>query len=212
MKDTLKMVAAIVIFAVIACSGLAVVYQKTKPTIDDRKEKDLNNALAELFPQATSNELLKSALESPDSSVKIGDVYKVEQNGKTIGLAVNASSGGFQADITILVGIESDGKITGIKILQQSETPGLGANASKKTYFVDKSTKTTFYEQFAGKTVSDAMSVTKDGGDIIAITAATITSRAVTKIVKNAAEAGAKWLSSNANAAPAAQDVQGGVN
>jgi electron transport complex protein RnfG len=78
-----------------------------------------------------------------------------------------------------------------VKILEHQDTPGLGANAASPTYYVDKAAKLTFYGKFAGKPVSDPF-VAKE--DVAAITASTITSRAVSSVVKAAGTAAAVWL------------------
>jgi electron transport complex protein RnfG len=196
MKDTVKMIAAIVIFAVVACAGLAVVVEKTTPAINENKARTTADALAGLFPDATGNSLIAGGLQATEDGVTLGDVYKMEKDGKLIGLAVTSSSFGFNADVKALVGVGVDGKITGVKILENTDTPGLGANAGKETYYVDKPNKITFYGQFAGKS-ADGLAVQKDGGSIVAITASTITSRGVTKLVRGAAVAGANWLEKN---------------
>ncbi|GHV19652.1 electron transport complex subunit G [Spirochaetia bacterium] len=201
MKDTVKMVAAIVIFAVVACSGLAIVYEKTKPVIENNQKQILTDALSGLFPvlnNGANEDVIAGGLKSNIDGVTLGDTYKIVQNGQVLGVAVTGVSGGFQDNITALVGIDTEGKITGVKVLQIADTPGLGANAAKATYFVDKPNKITFYGQFAGKSAADNLAVTKDGGNIAAITASTITSRAVTKLVKSAADAGSGWLAQNA--------------
>jgi electron transport complex protein RnfG len=89
------------------------------------------------------------------------------------------------------VGVGADGKISGVKILEHSDTPGLGANADSKNYYVDRANGIHFYDQFAGKSASDPFEPKQD---VIAITAATITSRAVAASVKAAAEAAMTWF------------------
>jgi electron transport complex protein RnfG len=89
------------------------------------------------------------------------------------------------------VGVSAEGVITGIKILEHADTPGLGANAASPSYFVNRAEGITFYGQFAGKAVADPFEV-KD--DVIAITASTITSRAVTAAVKAAGKGVLAWL------------------
>jgi electron transport complex protein RnfG len=79
----------------------------------------------------------------------------------------------------------------GVRVLANTDTPGLGANSASPTYFVDKVKKVTFPGQFAGKPLSDSFEVKKD---IEAITAATITSKALAKIVKAAGDAAGAWL------------------
>ena len=83
-----------------------------------------------------------------------------------------------------MVGVDVDGVITGLRVLSHSETPGLGALA----------TDPSFYEQFVGK--SGAIKVEKDGGDIVAITSSTITSRAVS----DGADEAVKWVEANGGA------------
>ncbi|MDR2098050.1 MAG: RnfABCDGE type electron transport complex subunit G [Spirochaetaceae bacterium] len=197
MKDTIKMTTALVLFAAVACAGLAVVYDSTSKTIAERQKKDLDDALKGLFPSGDEFSEIGGGLSSADSKVSIADSYTVKSGGKLIGIAVTASSGGFQADITALVGVDTSGTISGVKILQISDTPGLGANAAKANYYVNKPKKLTFYGQFSGMKADGNIAVKKDGGDVDAITASTITSRAVSLIVKNAAAAGAKWLAAN---------------
>jgi electron transport complex protein RnfG len=192
-KDTIKMVAALVIFATVACVGLAFVYEGTKPVIAERTKAGLDAALKEIFPDADGFDEARG-LASGDSAVRFDAAYSAKKGGQIRGVAVQAVSGGFNDDITVLVGIASEGGVTGVKILANTETPGLGANAAKPNYYVDKADGITFYGQFKGMTVMDNIAVRQDGGDVTAITAATITSRAVASIVREAANAGAMWL------------------
>ncbi|HHY45668.1 MAG TPA: FMN-binding protein, partial [Firmicutes bacterium] len=90
--------------------------------------------------------------------------------------AVKVSSPGYGGPIDAIVGISTDGKVTGVTIIGQQETPGLGSNVSGKR----------FREGFLGKDVSRPIKLKKDGGDIDAITGATISSRAVTRGVASA--------------------------
>ena len=75
--------------------------------------------------------------------------------------------------------------------MELSDTPGLGANAASPNYFVEKGSLKTFYGQFAGKSVTDPFEAK---GDVLAITAATISSRSISLIVKTAGTAGKAWL------------------
>lgn len=93
------------------------------------------------------------------------------------GWVVQAAPSGFGGTISMVVGINSDGTVSGVSIIKMSETSGLGANASKDS----------FRSQFVGQT--GPLAVSKDGGSIDALTGATITSRAVTKGVNSALSA-----------------------
>ena len=100
-------------------------------------------------------------------------------NGQFQGAAVKTSEGGFGGKIDMMVGFLADGTIKGTSVLSHAETPGLGANMTGKfkDQFVDKNPNT--YQ----------LIVKKDGGDVDAITAATITSRAFSKAVDKAYKA-----------------------
>ena len=94
-------------------------------------------------------------------------VYKGES-----GYAVQVAPVGFDGAITMMVGVDFEGKVLGISVISHTETAGLGAVAA-----ADTSAGENFRNGFEGK--SGSVSVTKDGGEIAAITGATITSRAV---------------------------------
>ncbi len=118
----------------------------------------------------------------PDSAAQIEEVRTVEMDGQkyeynlaydeqgnTVGCAINVAPVGFGGPIVIKVGFDINGVIWNTKVLSQAETPGLGA----------KCTEASFSEQFKGFDPSQKkLTVKKDGGDVDAITASTITSRA----------------------------------
>ena len=101
------------------------------------------------------------------SSAIVSKVYQGEN-----GYAVEVTPGGFDNTITMMVGVDFDGNVLGISIVSHTETAGLGAVAAAKT-----SAGEAFRGQFVGQ--SGSVSVSKDGGQIEAITGATITSRAI---------------------------------
>ena len=107
------------------------------------------------------------------SQANVAAVYQADDKG----YVVEVTPSGFGGTIDMVVGVGTDGTVTGVSIISMSETAGLGANASKDE----------FRAQFVGK--SGTVAVTKDGGDIDALTGATITSRAVSNGVTSALEA-----------------------
>jgi electron transport complex protein RnfG len=191
--DIVKLGATLMLYATVACVGLAFVYSATKTVIEERSQVDLEAALRDLFPEADSFGDLGGAIQSPNASVSFGAQYEVRQAGGVIGAAITATGSSYGGPVTALVGVDTGGKVSGVKIMEISDTPGLGANAASPSYFVDKAAGLTFYGQFTGKSADDPFEVT---GDVIAITAATISSRSITVIVKNAALAGKAWLES----------------
>jgi electron transport complex protein RnfG len=194
--NTVKLGLTLTAYAAAVCVGLAFVYGATKAVIDQRETASLETAIKELFPDADSfNEITE--ITSPDSAVTFGSQYSITRDGKLIGVALEASTGSYSGPINVLVGVGSE-KITRIKILSHTDTPGLGANAAKANYFVDRNRRITFYDQFAGKAVTDSF---EPKNDVIAITAATITSRAVSLAVRTAGRAAVDWLAAE-GAAP----------
>ena len=200
----LKLGLTLAIYSTIACVGLAFVYSATSEIIANRQQADLDDALGELFPEADSFKSI-SNIESPDPQVTfVGDknnpgntgAFEALSGNTTLGVALRTSRGSYSGPIIILVGIGADGKIRGAKILEHSDTPGLGANAASKTYFIDRSKGIHFYDQFTGKAVSDPF-IPKQ--DVTAITAATITSVAVSSSVKAAGEAAMAWMRNGGN-------------
>jgi len=98
--------------------------------------------------------------------------YQAIKDGELVGTAVKTyTDNGFGGRVSIMVGFKPDGTIINTAVLEHKETPGLGDK-------MDKS-KSDFTEQFKGKNPADfKLEVSKDGGDVDAITAATISSRA----------------------------------
>jgi electron transport complex protein RnfG len=191
MKGILKLGMVMTLYATVACMGLAFVYTATEQTIAQRQRADLEAALKELFPDADAFGDLGEAIRSPDSGVTFDAQYEARRGGEIIGAAIRASGASYGGPVVVLAGTGVDGRISGAKILESSDTPGLGANASSPAYFVDKAAGITFYGQFTGKAVGDSFEV-KD--DVAAVTASTITSRAVARIVKAAGTAAFAWL------------------
>jgi electron transport complex protein RnfG len=195
----LKLGIILTLYATVACVGLAFVYTGTEKIIAQRQQTDLEAALKDLFPNADSFNDLGGAIQSPDAAVRFDAQYEVRKNGEIIGAAIRATGSSYGGPITILSGISAGGKISGVKILENSDTPGLGANAASPSYFVDKAAGITFYGQFAGKSLNDPFEVK---GDVAAITASTITSRAVTRVVKASGTAVLAWFSGTTFSTP----------
>ncbi len=117
-------------------------------------------------------------LDYSGSQAEVAAVYQAGDQG----YVVEVTPAGFGGTIDMVVGVKTDGTVSGVAIISMSETSGLGANASKDS----------FRSQFTGK--SGELAVTKDGGDIDALTGATITSRAVTQGVNTALQVAAQLM------------------
>ncbi|HYX09189.1 MAG TPA: RnfABCDGE type electron transport complex subunit G, partial [Bacteroidales bacterium] len=114
---------------------------------------------------------------APDGTDSL-EFYPATENGKNVGVAVKTfSKNGYGGQIDLMVGFTPDGTINNISVLDQKETPGLGT----------KMTDSVFKDQFNGKDPEQfKLKVKKDGGDVDAITAATISSRAFCDAVQKA--------------------------
>ena len=110
-------------------------------------------------------------LDVPEGSA-VTAAYRAGDKGYVVRVAPN----GFGGAIDMMVGVDLNGAVTGVAIVSQSETASLGANCTRED----------FRAQFTGK--SGTLSVSKDGGEIEALTGATVTSRAVTEGVNIALE------------------------
>lgn len=135
-----------------------------------------NQAQADILSR---QEVLPSAdgFEEATGTLADGTEFTYFEATNGTGYVFSGSNKGYGGDVVSMIGIDSEGNITGVKVTEQAETAGLGA----------KWTDAQHTAQFTGKVVADgALAVEKDGGDIVAVAGATITSRAVTADVNNA--------------------------
>jgi electron transport complex protein RnfG len=190
----LKLGLTLALFAASACVMLAFVYSGTSAVIAQRQRDDLNAALKELFSDADEFKEVKS-IQSSDPSVSIESAYAAIKGGNVTGAALRLSRASYGGHVKIMTGVSAEGFITGVKIMEHSDTPGLGANMASSSYFVDREKRITFYGQFKGKKITDAFEVKKD---VIAISASTVSSRAVSDAVKAAGLAVKTWLEGGA--------------
>ena len=166
MKKILGMVASLTLISGICAAVLAAVNGVTKQPIADIKEKHEKDAIRAVMPEGVE------AIE-PNGGAFVGK----GADGKVVGYAAKGlDSGGYGGDIVLMVGFRADKKtVVCYKVLSATETPGLGMKLSTPE----------FAGQFSGKNGS-MLFVKKDGGDIEAITSATITSRAVCRAIIDA--------------------------
>ena len=164
----------------VVAAALAGVNSITKPVIDRRTAEKTQQAIEAVLPGG-GEELTEQNAVGYDGAELVSKVYRGEN-----GYAIEVIPVGFDNTITMMVGVDFEGNVLGIDIISHTETAGLGAVAAAAT-----PAGVAFRNQFVGKRGSVAVS--KDGGDLDAITGATITSRAVCEGV-NAALACAATL------------------
>ena len=170
------------VIAFIAAGTLASVYEFTKAPIEASKLAKQQNAIKDVLPKTFDHLAEPIEIQGADKMV----VYKAyDAKNEFIGAAIESSSNnGFSGKITVMVGFDKDGNIVNYSVLEQKETPGLG------TKMVDWFKTNKANQSIIGKNpASTNLTVSKDGGDIDAITASTISSRAFLSTVRNAYEA-----------------------
>ena len=177
----INMVVALLVITAISGGVLGLVYGMTKDAIakvDQKKNEAAIQAVLPLEGEITYKaDTLKYNYEGVDMTFPCNLAY--DANGNFKGAAVKTNEGGFGGKIDMMVGFLADGTIKGTSVLSHAETPGLGANMTGK-----------FKDQFVDKNPANfKLIVKKDGGDVDAITAATITSRAFSKAVDKAYKA-----------------------
>ncbi len=153
----------------VVCTALVVgAHDYTNSIIAEREAAKIEESYLQVFPQAGK---LEKIAAPADSSIK--EIYRSAKGAGFNGYIYTVAPKGYAGEITIMVGIEKPSmKITGVKILNQKETPGLGA----------KCTEPAFLNQFLNKDLHKPLVVSKDAQksqEIQAITASTITSKAV---------------------------------
>lgn len=173
------MVLVLTCITLFAAATLASVYTLTKEPIETAKTAKQQNAIKEVLPEFdTLAEAETVSLEG------VGDftLYKAYQGDHFVGAAVESfSNNAFGGLIKVMVGFDAEGAIVDYSVLEQKETPGLG------TKMVDWFKTDKGGQNIKGKNPAvNNLTVSKDGGEVDAITAATISSRAFLEAVRNA--------------------------
>ena len=176
-KSSLRnMVLVLTLVCLGASAAVAVIYAVTKDPINAAEVAKKNSAIKEVVTEFDNNPYEEAMDIIADLSVpeKTNKVYPAKKGGEIVGYAVESTTTkGFGGPFTIMVGFTPDGAVYNTSVISHSETPGLGAKITDS--------KSAFITQWNGKNLTDGsvnVSVKKDGGDIDAITASTISSRA----------------------------------
>ena len=157
----IRLAGTLLLITAVVAALLAGVNSITAPAIAQLNYEKTQEAIGAVLPGGGD------AVEFTDESGLVSNVYKGET-----GYAVEVAPVGFDSAITMMVGVDFEGNVLGISVISQKETAGLGAVCAATT-----SAGEAFRGQFVG--MSGSVSVTKDGGEVEAISGATITSRAI---------------------------------
>lgn len=190
MKSSLvNMVLSLGIITVVAAAALAGVYTATKEPIAQAKAEKQKSAIGQVLPdiQFNNNPADEAAEVTVDGETVT--VFPARQDGELVGMAVEShDTNGFSGLITVMYGFDPEGNITGFAVMQHAETPGLG---SKMDEWFSNPVHTVI-----GLNANTAnLTVSKDGGDVDAITAATISSRAFLRALTLANQASQQFAS-----------------
>ena len=205
MVSSLKnMVVVLATITLISSAAVGGVYLITEEPIAAAKVAAVNAALEQVLPEYEA---------TTSQTIEVNDMPIVAHTatvaGQAVGYAIESiAKNGFGGAVRLMVGFDTEGTILNINVLEQKETPGLGTKMAEEGNPLLASLKDK-------KAAEVNMTVRKDGGDIDALTAATISSRAYAEAVAIAAEAfevAAGWQSEADDVATGATTQEGGIN
>ena len=176
------MVLALTGVAVIMGGILAYVNHLTEGPINAQKAKALADGIKSVMcvsdlTVANTDTVRENDAKGKELTYIVYHIQDAQQ--KDLGAGVESTTGGFGGDLKVLVGFDPDGGILGYTLLEHAETPGLGAKADRWFQKGEKG-------DIIGKSPEEPLTVSKDGGQVDAITASTITSRAFLLAVNRA--------------------------
>lgn len=177
MGEMIKMVVVLTVLSVLSGGGLAYFQNTTAEKIEYNKLQFIKGPAIKAILSGTSNDPIVDRFK-----IKQGDAERSffvgVYDGKPKAVAFESSGKGFGGDVGIVVGVDLEtDKILGVGVTTHSETPGVGSRAK---------TDPTFVAQFKGQLLKDSFKVKSDGGQVDAISGATITSRAVSTALTDA--------------------------
>ena len=174
----------LMLFAVVCTATVGFVHLMTKDNIELQAQQQLIRQLNQTVDENRhDNEMFRDCIIAPTNNddLKIDVIYRARMNNSAIAAAIKtAAPDGYNGNIELLIAINSDGSVSGVRTLLHKETPGLGDKIELR--------KSDWITKFAGKKVHDEndnrWAVIKDGGMFDQFTGATITPRAVVKTVR----------------------------
>lgn len=187
MRDYIRLAGVLFLVCAVMAASLGYTNAITYDRIQEQIVRANDEARKEVLPDADAFEILDdntfSEIKSNGRYYFITEIYTAKAGGNVVGYAVKVVPKGYGGAIDVVVGIGTDGIIQGIKVGNNTETPGLGKNSATPK----------FQNQFKGKTWDNAINVIKSGtpkdNEIAALSGATVTSKAVTEGVNQALEA-----------------------
>ena len=187
-RNALRTGTILFIFALAGTALLAFTHDRTEPTIARGLQAEKLALLSQVLPATLyDNDLLATQQSVPPDDLlgtrQASALWLARRGGQFSGVVLEAvAPDGYSGDIFLLIGIDANGSVTGVRVTAHHETPGLGD-------YIEHA-KSAWSEQFSGKSLTQPepkhWKVTKDGGVFDARAGATISPRAVVKAVKSA--------------------------
>ena len=164
---------------------LAVTNKVTEKDIAARALEDKLNSLGQVIPDSIhDNNIVKDSITMKNDRDKDITVYRATKDGKVTGLAYEIYGSGYAGEIKLMLGVDAQGKVLGVRVLAHKETPGLGDKIeTKKTDWILH-----FTDLSLGNPPLEKWKVKKDGGQFDQFAGATITPRGVVRAIKEGLE------------------------
>ena len=179
MREMIKMVIVLTVLASLSGGLLAAVKNNTQERIDSQVLKFVKGPAIVKILEGASNDPIQDRFPLTVNDEE-RNFFVAKYDGKPKTVAFETKASGYGGDMGVMVAFNiKTGEISGVSVTTHNETPGVGARVE---------TASDFKNQFVGLPITAEPKVKKDGGDITAISGATITSRAVTKAVRKAGE------------------------
>ncbi|MBR4879961.1 MAG: RnfABCDGE type electron transport complex subunit G [Clostridia bacterium] len=174
-NETVRLVALLFTFCAVVALVLAGINMITKPVIAEVEAEKTRESLLKVCPSATDFAVVEyDKVANPN----ILEAYELTKLGQTAGYGVLVSTQGFGGEIKMMVGVANNGRVLGVSIINLSETPGLGTKAADSEWLNQFVLKTSPYKVVKGKAEA--------ANEVVAVTSATVTSKAVTAGVEAA--------------------------
>lgn len=198
LRHALATAGVLIVFTAVGTFLLTGTFQQTEEPIAQSEREAKRNLLAQVIPAAMhDNDLLQDAVQLPPSELlgqkNTSTAYRARKGGQPVGVILEAiAPDGYSGDIKLLIGITTEGVLTGVRVLAHKETPGLGdyielSHGDWIRNFDGKSlAKEGVDPRSEGQLTSEQWKVKKDGGEFDYMTGATITPRAVVKAMHKA--------------------------
>ncbi len=187
-KNALRATAVLLVFAVVGTAMLSSTFKATRPAISHNEQEAKLMFIRQVLPASLyDNDLLNDVKALPVDDLlgtkKPSSAWIARKHNQPTAVVLEAiAPDGYSGEINLLIGIAASGEVTGVRVTQHKETPGLGD-------YIDIA-KSRWIEQFNDKSLTSPSElkwrVKKDGGEFDSVAGATITPRAVVKAVKSA--------------------------